>query len=76
MKRTILIGLTAGVLLTAIALPPSRIEGGQAGGTKYEKATFAGGCFWCMEPPFDELPGVVSTTSGYTGGRTKNPPYE
>ena len=38
-----------------------------------EKATFAGGCFWCMEPPFDELPGVISTTSGYTGGRTKNP---
>ena len=40
------------------------------------KATFAGGCFWCMEPPFDKLPGVVSTTSGYTGGRVKNPSYE
>ncbi len=40
------------------------------------KATFAGGCFWCMEPPFDKLPGVVSTTSGYTGGKTKNPTYE
>ncbi|MGH7385691.1 MAG: peptide-methionine (S)-S-oxide reductase MsrA [Candidatus Rokuibacteriota bacterium] len=40
------------------------------------KATFAGGCFWCMEPPFDELAGVVSTTSGYTGGRTANPTYE
>ena len=39
-------------------------------------ATFAGGCFWCMEPPFDELPGVVSTTSGYTGGRMANPTYE
>ena len=39
-------------------------------------ATFAGGCFWCMEPPFDELPGVVSTTSGYTGGRHANPTYE
>lgn len=39
-------------------------------------ATFAGGCFWCMEPPFDELQGVVSTTSGYTGGRTKDPTYE
>ena len=40
------------------------------------RATFAGGCFWCMEPPFDKLPGVVSTTSGYTGGRLKNPSYE
>jgi peptide-methionine (S)-S-oxide reductase len=40
------------------------------------KATFAGGCFWCMEPPFDKLEGVVSTTSGYIGGHTINPTYE
>ena len=40
-----------------------------------EKATFAGGCFWCMEPPYDNLPGVLSTTSGYIGGRTANPTY-
>jgi peptide-methionine (S)-S-oxide reductase len=39
-------------------------------------ATFAGGCFWCMEPPYDKLPGVISTTSGYMGGKTKNPTYE
>ena len=39
-------------------------------------ATFSGGCFWCMEHPFDELDGVVSTTSGYTGGRLPNPSYE
>jgi len=39
-------------------------------------ATFAGGCFWCMEPPFDKLPGVISTISGYTGGQKKNPTYE
>ena len=39
-------------------------------------ATFAGGCFWCMEPPYDKLPGVVATISGYTGGRTANPTYE
>lgn len=39
-------------------------------------ATFAGGCFWCMEPPFDKLEGVISTTSGYTGGHTENPTYE
>jgi len=41
-----------------------------------ETATFAGGCFWCMEHPFDELPGVISTTSGYTGGHTEHPSYE
>jgi peptide-methionine (S)-S-oxide reductase len=40
------------------------------------KATFAGGCFWCMEPPYDELEGVISTISGYTGGTKKNPTYE
>ena len=38
-------------------------------------ATFAGGCFWCMEPPYDKLDGVISTTSGYTGGQEKNPTY-
>jgi len=40
------------------------------------KAIFAGGCFWCMEQPFDKLPGVISTTSGYVGGHKKNPTYE
>jgi peptide-methionine (S)-S-oxide reductase len=40
------------------------------------KATFAGGCFWCMEPPYDKLEGVVSTTSGYIGGQKKNPTYQ
>lgn len=39
-------------------------------------ATFAGGCFWCMQPPFDHLDGVISTTAGYAGGHTKNPTYE
>jgi peptide-methionine (S)-S-oxide reductase len=40
------------------------------------KATFAGGCFWCMESDFEKVPGVVSVTSGYTGGKVKNPSYE
>ncbi len=39
-------------------------------------ATFAGGCFWCMQPSFDHVPGVVSTTVGYTGGHLANPTYE
>ena len=42
----------------------------------YKKATFAGGCFWCMEPPYDDLNGVISTTVGYTGGEKPNPTYE
>jgi peptide-methionine (S)-S-oxide reductase len=44
--------------------------------TETSKATFAGGCFWCMEPPFDKLDGVISTISGYAGGKKKNPTYE
>ncbi len=45
-------------------------------GNQTEIATFAGGCFWCMEPPFDKLDGVISTTSGYTGGHQVNPTYK
>jgi len=44
--------------------------------TQLEKATFAGGCFWCMEPPFDKFKGVVLTTVGYTGGPEENPTYK
>jgi peptide-methionine (S)-S-oxide reductase len=75
MRRIILLGvMTSGLLAGPVAHPQT--ESRQASDARYEKATFAGGCFWCMEPPFDELPGVTSTTSGYTGGRTKNPTYE
>lgn len=42
----------------------------------FEKATFAGGCFWCMEPPFEKLAGVKDVVSGYTGGHKENPTYE
>jgi peptide methionine sulfoxide reductase msrA/msrB len=43
---------------------------------KYETATFAGGCFWCMEPPFEKLEGVKDVIAGYTGGKAENPTYE
>jgi peptide-methionine (S)-S-oxide reductase len=46
-----------------------------AGAAGQAQATFAGGCFWCMEHPFDEIPGVLDTTSGYTGGTVENPSY-
>jgi peptide-methionine (S)-S-oxide reductase len=57
---------------------PVRAEGAGSGGDKpgLEKAIFAAGCFWCMEPVFDSVEGVVSVTPGYTGGHTKNPIYE
>ena len=59
----------------AAALPSEGAPAAPAGKT-LAKATFAGGCFWCMEHPFDELPGVISVTSGYTGGQKRNPTYK
>ena len=47
------------------------MESGKNSG--YLEATFAGGCFWCMEPPFDSLSGVVETVVGYSGGKEKKP---
>lgn len=44
--------------------------------TSYEKATFAGGCFWCMVKPFDQWPGIKQVVSGYTGGHRQNPTYK
>ena len=65
----------------AVALLAALATSGAAAPTRSPKpglarATFAGGCFWCMEGPFDKLPGVVSTTSGYSGGSVKDPSYE
>ncbi len=50
--------------------------GPAAGAENRATATFAGGCFWCMQPPFEDLPGVLATTVGYTGGAKANPTYE
>ena len=43
---------------------------------EYARATFAGDCFWCMEPPFEKLKGVQEVIAGYTGGDKENPTYE
>ena len=58
--------------LAAVALPLFA----QAPAPQRAVATFAGGCFWCMEPPYDKLDGVLSTTSGYMGGFKRYPTYE
>ena len=74
MKIFTIIGLfsvAALVALSSMGAPPASVPTGN-----FEKATFAGGCFWCMEPPYDKLDGVISTTSGYTGGTKPNPTYE
>lgn len=62
--------------LAMAANPTATPKSAASAAKQLQKATFAGGCFWCMEQPFDELPGVVSVTSGYTGGQKKNPTYE
>jgi peptide-methionine (S)-S-oxide reductase len=62
------------ILLTIAALGASAEPGKDPSG--HATATFAGGCFWCMEPPFDSIDGVISTTSGYTGGSKEDPTYK
>jgi len=76
--KTIRIGgwLAFAVLLAAGAVSSVSAVAAPAPGHPLAHATFAGGCFWCMVHPFDQLPGVVSVTSGYTGGTKKNPTYE
>jgi peptide-methionine (S)-S-oxide reductase len=74
MKNSFLSVLFLLPMLAFAAAPTGGTE--PAAGRKRSTATFAGGCFWCMEPPFDKLEGVLSVTSGYTGGQKKNPTYE
>src|SRR5215467_8438785 len=62
---------SAAVMALAAAFPAAA----EAPAPLAAKATFAGGCFWCVQSDFDKVPGVISTTSGYTGGATINPTY-
>lgn len=77
MKSVARLTLSILLILVAVALSAQQpafdfttLEDGQ------DVAILAGGCFWCMEPPYDDTPGVVATISGYTGGSLRNPTYE
>jgi peptide-methionine (S)-S-oxide reductase len=69
---SLLLSFALPLVLALASLAPTTVD---AQSDNLAKATFAGGCFWCMEHPFDELDGVVSTTSGYIGGHKANPSY-
>lgn len=72
----LLFSVLTGLLFISPVHAEQPVSNQTGGSDQYQKATFAGGCFWCMEPPFDKLDGVISTTSGYTGGHQKNPTYQ
>lgn len=74
LRRPAATAVHAGLVWLAICL--ALLGGPALGGEKLAKATFAGGCFWCMQPAFDGVPGVITTTVGYSGGRTKDPTYD
>ncbi|SRR5258705_6195580 len=68
--RSPIANVIAALVLLAVTAPPSYAAGANA------TATFAGGCFWCMETAYEGIPGVISVTSGFSGGNEKNPTYE
>jgi peptide-methionine (S)-S-oxide reductase len=69
-RPRVLVGALVFGLILGVGARPAAAQKATA------KAVFAGGCFWCMEPPFEKIAGVSAVISGYTGGQTKNPSYE
>ena len=75
MKRTILQVMLMAGLIVATTAPGADLPGRSRNREAARKATFAGGCFWCMQPPFEKLAGVISVKAGYSGGRKRSPTY-
>ncbi len=74
MAHAMALAVIAAVVLVICCMSAFSSEG--HGQSSPARATFAGGCFWCMEPSFDKVKGVIMTTVGYTGGHKDNPTYE
>jgi methionine-S-sulfoxide reductase len=68
--------MSVDILLVLAVLMFAGVQAGNSAQQQYKTATFAGGCFWCMEYPFEKEDGVISVVSGYTGGHRENPTYQ
>lgn len=74
MKRTILIIIFV-MVCVGLSQAEELMEKVKSNSQDFRKATFAGGCFWCMEKPYEAYEGIAEVVSGYTGGKLKNPTY-
>ena len=75
-RKTMMVIATVLVVAIFLAYRPSKANEPTSDLSEYEVATFAGGCFWCMEAAFEATDGVIESISGYTGGNVPNPTYE
>jgi len=75
LKSTYLLFIVALILIVMVAINGQADDESKIDKTKYKVATLAGGCFWCIESSYEELPGVVEVISGYSGGKIENPTY-
>jgi peptide-methionine (S)-S-oxide reductase len=75
-RSALIIGLVLAASPASAAAPDNNAAPKGSEPAEAAEAVFAGGCFWCTESDFDSVPGVISTTSGYTGGKVRNPTYE